>query len=332
MESPDDPLIAATETAAPLGAKVAGITGGRCHVLRTERFANENLVCRAVGLDAEARDVAFLQSFPSAVSDRVLELLFGLRSLSAAAPRRLTAVLPYVPYSRSDRPEARGEPVPARLFAELLECAGAQRVVAFDLHSPQLAGFFRVPAVELSALPLLAGKLRAWELVNPVVVSPDLGGAKRAARLAAELGCPVALVTKERTPERVVVRSLAGDVRDRAAVLFDDEIATGSTLVAAAEVVLARGARSVCAAATHGVFAGDALERLERSPLERILVADTIPLRSTSPRLEVVSIAGELAAFLGGSTPQAPPKAARAARRSRAKREARASPAPTSSD
>jgi ribose-phosphate pyrophosphokinase len=283
----------------PLAQKVAGMLSTQCHVLRTERFANENLACRALGLDAEARDVALFQAFPSATSDRVLELLFGLQSLAATAPWRLTAVLPYVPYSRSDRPEARGEPVPARLLADLVECAGAQRLVAFDLHSPQLAGFFRAPVVELSALPVLSRTVRAWELVNPVVVSPDLGGAKRAARLAAALGCPLALVAKERTRERVVIRTLAGEVRDRSAILVDDEIATGGTLLAAAELVLARGARIACAVATHGLFAGDALEQLERSPLERILVADTVPLRSSSPRLEVVSIAAELAAFLG---------------------------------
>jgi ribose-phosphate pyrophosphokinase len=297
--SPVDPCIVATEAAAALAEKVAGMLGTRHHVLRTERFANENLACRPVGLNAEDRDVALLQAFPAAVSDRLLELLFALRSLAAAAPRRLTAVLPYVPYSRSDRPEVRGGPVPARLLAELIECAGAQRLVAFDLHSPQVAGFFRVPVVELSALAFLARAVRAWELPDPLVVSPDLGGAKRAARLAAELSCPLALVTKERSGEGVVVRGLAGDARDRSAILFDDEIATGATLVAAAELLLSRGARSVCAAATHGVFAGDALERLGRSPIERVLVADTVPLRASFARLEVVSIAPELAAFLG---------------------------------
>jgi ribose-phosphate pyrophosphokinase len=172
-------------------------------------------------------------------------------------------------------------------------------MVAFDLHSPQLAGFFHVPFVELSALPLLSRAVREWRLASPVVVSPDLGGAKRAARLAVELGCPLALVAKERTREHVVVRSLSGEVRDRSAILFDDEIATGATLVAAAELVLARGARDVSAVATHGIFAGDALKQLEACRIERILVTDTVPLRSSSPKLQVVSIAPELAAFLG---------------------------------
>jgi ribose-phosphate pyrophosphokinase len=134
------------------------------------------------------------------------------------------------------------------------------------------------------------------------VVSPDLGGAKRAARLAADLGCPLALIAKERAADRALVRSLAGDVRGRDALLFDDEIATGGTLIAAAELLLQREARSVRAVATHGVLAGDALERLEASPLARVLVTDSVPLRRSSPKLEVLSVAVELAAFLRGAT------------------------------
>jgi ribose-phosphate pyrophosphokinase len=297
-----DLCLVATDAAAPLAERVAAAVHVPCHRLATRRFENENLVCRAPRLELDGRDVAFFQAFPSAVSDRVLELLFGLRALAAAAPRRLTAVLPYLAYSRSDRAEAPGEPVPARLVAELIERAGAQRVIAFDLHSPQLAGCFGVPVVELTARPVLARALRSFGLVDPVIVSPDLGGAKRATRLAETLGWPTVLVTKERRPEGVVARSLSADVRGRAAVLVDDEIATGATLVAAAELLRARGATSVHAVATHGVLAGDALERLERSPLERLLVTDSVPLRRASPRLEVVSLAGELAAFLGGAT------------------------------
>lgn len=301
-ESAREVCIVTTDTAAPLSDAVDAKLGVPAHRLETERFANGNLLCRAAGLDLEGREVALLQCFPPAeTSDRLLELLFALRAVAATAPRRVTAVLPYLPYSRSDRPEAPGEPVPARLIAELCECAGAQRVVAFDLHSPQLAGCFGVPVVELSARPLLIRALAAWQLQDPVVVSPDFGGAKRAARLAADLRCPLALVTKERSAGRAVVRGLAGDVRGRAALLFDDEVATGGTLIAAAELLLERGARSVHAAATHGVLAGDALEQLEASPIERVLLTDSVPLRRASAKLEVLSLAGELAAFLAGA-------------------------------
>jgi ribose-phosphate pyrophosphokinase len=306
MGSTRDLCVVATSSAAPLAEKVAAAVGSVCHRLRTERFENENLSCRAVGIEAEGRDVAFFQAFPSPVSDHVLELLFGLRALAAMAPRRLTAVLPYLAYSRSDRAEAPGEAIPARLLAELIECAGAQRVVACDLHSPQLAGFFSVPVVELSARGSFASALRAWQLAEPVIVSPDLGGAKRATRLAEQLGWPFALVRKERRPGGVTALGISGEVRGRSAVLLDDEIATGATLVAAAELLLAQGARCVRAVATHGVFAGDALERLERSPIERILVADSLPLRRPSPRIEGVSLASELAAALGGPSARGP--------------------------
>jgi ribose-phosphate pyrophosphokinase len=301
VENAHEVCIVTTDAGAGLAGGVAGLLGVPVLRLRTERFANGNLLCRAEGLDVEGRDVALLQGFPGDVSDRVLELLFALRALAAGAPRRLTVVLPYVPYSRSDTPEARGEPVPARLLAELIECAGAQRLVAFDLHSPQLAGFFRIPVVELSARSLLTRAIGAWSLERPVVVSPDLGGAKRAARFAADLGCPLALVIKQRLAGRAVARGLAGEVRGHAALLFDDEIATGGTLVAAAELLLERGARSVHAVATHGVLAGDAVERLEASPLARVLVTDSVPVALSSPKLEVVSVAGELAAFLRGA-------------------------------
>jgi ribose-phosphate pyrophosphokinase len=222
--------LVATPASAPLAERVARELGISLFQLRSERFANENLEVRAVGLATADRDVVLCQTFSSGVSDRLLELLLGLRALRSTAPRRLTALLPYFPYARSDRPES--------------ERAGADRVVSVDLHAPQIAGFFRVPLVELSARSVLLAGVRAWQLADPVVVSPDLGGAKRAAAFAAALGAPLALISKKRSAARVTSLDLMGDVAGRSALLVDDEIATGAKLeIACVSPILASALR-----------------------------------------------------------------------------------------
>ena len=306
---PDLSLVA-TPSSVPLAERVARELGISLEHLRSVRFANENLEVRALGLAAADRDVVLCQTFSSAVSDRLLELLLGLRALRSTGPRRLTALLPYFPYARSDRPESPGEPVAARLIADLVERAGADRVISMDLHAPQIAGFFRIPLIELSAREVLLAGVRAWQLADPVVVSPDLGGAKRAAAFAAALAAPLALVSKRRTEAGVASSDLMGEVAGCDALLIDDEIATGATLVSATELLLARGAREVRVAATHPVFAGEGLARLEAAPIARILTTDTLPgTAEPSSKLEIVSVAPILASALGGASSPKPPRA-----------------------
>jgi ribose-phosphate pyrophosphokinase len=263
--------------------------------VRVERFSNENLLCDVSHLDLRGADVAYVQTSSPPVSEHLLETLFSLDAIRAARPARLTAVLPYFPYARSDKPEVPEGPVLARLVAELLERSGAERVIAFDLHSSQLAGFFRVPVLELSAQRALVAAVREWQLPELVIASPDLGGAKRAERVAAALGVPLVLFRKQRRG-REVESELLGEVAARSVVIFDDEIATGATMIAAARLALSRGARSVSAAATHAVFAGDALAQLANAGIERVLVSDTIELRTQDgAKPEVVSVVPELA-------------------------------------
>jgi ribose-phosphate pyrophosphokinase len=301
-DTPDEVRIVAASSAVALAAGLAEELGVPLEHLETRRFANENLLCEARELDVADRDVYLCATSRPPVSEHLLELLFGLRALRSAGPRRLTAVVAYFPYARSDRPGAPGAPVPARQVVDWIERAGADRIVTFDLHAPQIAGFARVPCVDLRARDVLVEAVRGWGREPLAVGSPDLGGGKRASDVADALGAPFVLLRKRRRAEETVVLDLLGEVRDRTLLLVDDEIATGGTILSAAALALEKGARAVAAAATHPVFAGDALARLLESPLERIVVTDTLPLASErhASKLEVVSIVPTLASALRG--------------------------------
>jgi len=279
---------------------LARAMGLRAERLRVERFANQNVSCQASHLDLGGEDVAFVQTSAFPVHEHLVETLFSLDAIRAARPRRLSAVLPYLPYARSDRAETPEGPIQARLVAQLLETAGAERVVSFDLHSPQLAGFYRVPVLELSARRALSAAIGAWQLPELAIASPDLGGAKRASAVASDLGAPLVLFRKTRRGAQVESECL-GEVAGRSVVIVDDEIATGSTVLAAAALARARGARAVCAAATHAVLADDVLARFARAGIERALLSDTLPVPAAVPaglKFEIASVVPELAAAL----------------------------------
>jgi len=292
-------LLAGT-SALPFAEALGRALGIAAERVRVERLANQNLLCEVAAPGLEGAEVVYVQTSAPPVSEHLVETLLSLDAIRVTRPERVTAVLPYLPYARSDAPERPGGPVPARLLADLLERAGAERVLAFDLHSPQLAGFFHVPVVELSARAALVDAMRAWGLADLVVASPDFGGAKRAGRVAAALGVPLVLFRKERRG-REVRCELFGDVAGRSVVLFDDEIATGSTMIAAAQLARRSGARAVFAAATHAVFVEDALARLASAGVERVLVSDTVPLGAPAgAKLELVSVVPALRDALVG--------------------------------
>jgi ribose-phosphate pyrophosphokinase len=292
-------LIVAARAGRELAHRLAVELDAPVKDLATRRLDNEHLLCPATGLEVGGRDVFFVATPASPVSENLLELLFGLRALRAAGPRRLTAVVPYLPYARSERPETPGAAVPARQVAEWIEDAGADRLISVDLHAPQIAGFFRIPVFELTAVHRLAAAVRHWGVGPLAVVSPDLGGAKRAAALADALGAPLSLIRKRREADgRAIAFELLGEVSERSVVLADDEIATGGTILSATELALREGCRSVAVAATHAIFAGDALRRLEESRVERIAVTDTLPTPRGSPKLEIVPVAPLMAEAL----------------------------------
>ena len=236
--------------------------------------------------NVRGRDVFVVQSGQNNPNDHLVELLFLLDAARRASARSVTAVLPYFPYGKGDKKDEPRVSIRARVVADTLEVAGAQRVLTVDLHAGQLQGFFHVPVDNLYALPVQAQELlrqvRDGTIERPVIVAPDAGRAKLARDFMLRLesvDAGVAIGDKVRPAhdERSEVVALLGNVRGRDAVIVDDIIFTGGTLCNMAEAVMRAGARSVRAAVTHGLLTGDALQRIEHSPLEQVLVTDTVP-------------------------------------------------------
>lgn len=282
-----------------LAKAVADRLGIPVGLSRTVRFSNENLkVC----LDESVRDadVFVLQPSCPPVSDGLVELLIMLDALRGASAGRITAVMPYFPYVRSDKKDEPRVSIAARLMADLVTTAGADRAICLDLHSPQVQGFFRVPVDQLSAVPMLIAHVRAQgELGDLVVVAPDAGEVKDAARHARRLGVPLAILDKRRTgdDERARAVHLIGDVAGKRCLIVDDEISTGGTAIEAATHLVAAGAKSVSVAVVHGVLVSDAPARLAAAPLAEVIVTDSLPVPEPKrgPRTTVLSIAPLLA-------------------------------------
>jgi ribose-phosphate pyrophosphokinase len=259
------------------------------------RFSNENLM---VQIDENVRgaDVFVIQPSCPPVSDGIVELLITIDALKHASAERITAVLPYFPYTRSDKKDRPRISITARLMADLLETAGANRVLTMDLHSPQVQGFFRIQADQLHAAPILCDYLRtSRNLENYVLVAGDVGESKEIGNYANRLNLPIAIVDKRRYADDDNARAtnLIGDVEGKHALIIDDEIATGGTMMEATQFVLSRGAVSVEAACVHGVLSGKAIERIESSPLRSLVVTDTIPLAPEKriDKIQILSVA-----------------------------------------
>ena len=259
----------------------------------TIRFSNENMM---VQIDENVRgcDVFVVQSSAPSVSDHIMELLIYIDALRHASAGRITAVIPYFPYVRSDKKDKPRISITARLMADLLETAGANRVVTMDLHSPQIQGFFRIPVDHLQATPIIADYLRGQDLSNCVLTAGDAGEAKEVGRYCNHLNLPMAIIDKRRYDdnERPKAAHLIGDVAGKRAIIVDDEVSTGRTLVEAAEFLLKEGATSVTAAATHAVLGGEAVKRLDKSCIEQLVFTNTIPLQGKeSSKFRVLSVA-----------------------------------------
>ena len=272
-----------------------GVPLGRSH---TTRFSNENLKVK-IEENVREQDVFVVQSSCPPLSEHIVELLIMLDALRHASAGRVTAVIPYFPYVRSDKKDEPRISITARLMADLLATAGANRVLTVDLHSPQIQGFFAIPTDQLTAVPALCDRLKRDDLSNAVVVAADVGEAKDAGRYAKRLDLPLAFIDKRRTgdDENAQPAQVVGDVVGKDCLLVDDEVATGGTMFGATEFLLERGAHSVSAAVVHPVLSGSAFERLRASRLERLLVTNTIPLPAgqASPKIEVLSLAPQLA-------------------------------------
>ncbi|MGE5674004.1 MAG: ribose-phosphate diphosphokinase, partial [Mycobacterium leprae] len=219
------------------------------------------------------------------VDENLMELLIMLDALRRASPGRLTVVLPYYPYVRSDKKDQPRVPITARLVADLLTTAGANRVVTLDLHAPQIQGFFSVPLDHLTTIDLFSSYMKAKNLSAPVVVATDAGAAKRAIHFAKRLGAPLAIMEKSRlgNTDSVEITAFIGDVRGRQAIIFEDEINSGGTILGAAEVLRQQGASDIYVCAAHGVFSGNSTALLSASAICEVITTDTVPVRGELP-------------------------------------------------
>jgi ribose-phosphate pyrophosphokinase len=268
------------------------------HPVRVSRFAND---CLEIQLEANCRerDVFLIQPLVPPVQEHLVELLLMLDAARGASAGRITVVMPHYAYARSDKKDAPRISIGARLVADLLKTAGADRVLAVTLHSPQVHGFFAMPVDHLHALRELADHFRQYDLSDAVVVSPDLGNAKEASHFARMIGTAVAAGAKQRFPDdRVQISAVIGDVLDRDVIVLDDEIAKGSTMIELIDHLRELKVRSIRLACTHGLFSSGALQRLsEQEGVLEIVCTNTVPIPAAKrvPKLRVLSVAPALA-------------------------------------
>lgn len=284
----------------PLAQKICQKLGKPLAHADVRRFSDGEVFVE-IGENVRGRDVYVIQSTCNPANDTLMELLIMIDALKRASAKEITAVIPYYGYSRQDRKVAPRTPISAKLVADLLTAAGCTRVVSMDLHAGQIQGFFDIPFDNLFSSPVILDYLKK-ELAGQkdiVLVSPDAGGVERARAYAKRLDASVAMIDKRRTgPNVAKAMNIVGDVTGKTAVILDDMIDTAGTLTEAVGAVYDHGAAKVYAAATHGVLSGPAIERINASRIERVIVTDTIPLSEqakSSGKITQLSVADLLA-------------------------------------
>jgi ribose-phosphate pyrophosphokinase len=273
-------------------AQHLGVTLGETNL---REFADSELHCR-YGSSIRGVDLFIVQTHSAPVNDSIMEQLILIDAAKRASAKRIIAVCPYYGYSRQDRKSTGREPITAKLVADLLSAAGADRVVSVDLHSGQIQGFFDGPVDHLTAAPVLLDYLKREQTGAAVIVAPDAGRVKVAESFAQKLGADLALVHKRRQgfkSDQVEALDIVGNVKGRCCVIIDDQIGTAGTVCAAADRLVHEGATDVWAMATHAVLSGSALDRLKASPISRVIVTNTLPLPEgrRNDKIEVISVA-----------------------------------------
>ncbi len=257
-------------------------------------FSDGETFCQ-IDENVRGSDVFIVQPTCAPVNENLMELLILLDAFKRSSASRVTAVLPYYGYARQDKKDQPRVPITAKLVADLISRAGADRVLCMDLHAPQIQGFFDVPVDHLFAAPVLLEAIRALRIPELVIVSPDAGGVERARAIAKRLEAGLAIVDKRRTgPNVAEVMHIIGDVADRHVLILDDIIDTAGTLAKTVEALREKGAQRILAACVHGVLSGPALQRIEQSPLEQVLITNTTPVEEKlqkSSKLRSLSVA-----------------------------------------
>jgi ribose-phosphate pyrophosphokinase len=272
-------------------AKYLKIELGTCVL---ERFSDGEIHFY-IDENVRGEDIFIIQSGSYDANFHLMQLFFMIDAFKRASAERVTAVMPYYCYARQDWKDRPRVPISARLVADLLEAAGAGRVLTMDLHSPQIQGFFSIPVDNLTGTPVLTKYIQSLRLEDLAVVSPDAGGVGRAKFFAKRLDANLAIIDKRRpAPNVAQVFNVIGDVKDKNCILFDDMVDTAGTLVLSAEALRANGAKRIFAACTHPVLSGQAIAKIEQSPLEKIIVSNTIPATEKSracPKIVILSVA-----------------------------------------
>ncbi|MDL2338692.1 MAG: ribose-phosphate pyrophosphokinase [Pseudomonadota bacterium] len=279
--------VLAKEIATHLGVELGKASVGRF---------SDSEVAVEIEQNVRARDVFVVQSTCTPTNENLMELCIMVDALKRASARRITAVIPYFGYARQDRrPRSTRVPISAKVVANMLEAVGVERLLTMDLHADQIQGFFNIPVDNIYASPVLLSDLQSKQYEDLVVVSPDIGGVVRARALAKQLNCDLAIIDKRRPKANVSeVMNVIGETEGRNCVIMDDMIDTAGTLVKAAAVLKERGAKSVYAYCTHAVFSGPAIERIQASMLDEVVITNTIPMTDAAnvcPKVRQLSVA-----------------------------------------
>ncbi|HPV14687.1 MAG TPA: ribose-phosphate pyrophosphokinase [Candidatus Cloacimonadota bacterium] len=273
----------------PLAEEVARYAGIPLADIDLFKFANDESFVK-INDNVRGADVFIIQPTCRPVNDSLMDLLIMIDALKRASAQRINCVIPYYAYARSDKKDQPRVPITAKLVADLITVAGADRIVTVDLHADQIQGFFNIPVDHLYSTPSFARYFESMKMENIVVVSPDSGGAIRARALATRLNCGLAIGDKRRSgnDDKAELLNIIGDVEGKTAILFDDIIDTGRSLIQIAHVLEDHGASKIYAACTHGILSANAIELLEASPIEKLFITNTIPLTEEKAKCEKI--------------------------------------------
>ena len=258
------------------------------------KFQNDNNFVQILET-VRQQDVYIIQTCKPPINERIMELFITIDAAKRASAKNINVVLPYFPYSRSDKKDQPRIPITAKLMAQLLEAAGATRVITCDLHNPAIQAYFNVNCDRLTAEYILEKYFKDKQLEDMVIIATDAGSSKKAYKYAEYFGCPIALVDKRRedNKDKAISSTVIGQVKDKNTIIFDDEISTAGTLIETVKILQREGAKSIYAACTHGVLAGPAIERIKNSPIKELVITNTIPLEEEKKldKITVLSIA-----------------------------------------
>ena len=259
-----------------------------------QKFSNDNNFVQVLET-VRQKDVYIVQTTKPPVNERIMELLIAIDAIKRASAKNINVILPYFPYSRSDKKDQPRVPVTAKLMAQILEAAGATRVITCDLHNPAIQAYFNINCIRLSAQNLLQTYFKNKNLQDMVIVATDAGSSKKAYKYSEYFGCPIALIDKRRkgNDDTAIATSVIGEVEGKRAIIFDDEVDTAGSLIETARIVNECGAKEIYAGCTHGVLSADAVKRIEDSPIKELVITDTIPLPENKKidKIKVLSIA-----------------------------------------